>query len=330
MNMMPKISVLIPVYNVEPYLRRCIDSVLAQDFTDWEMILVDDGSTDGSPQICDEYVKKDARIKVIHKQNEGLPLTRETLLRQAQCEYVMFLDSDDWLLPDAISTLHSHISQGFDIVRATNRRVRLDGTFTHEQGRFYEGIIESREEYIEKMIRADVQVYLWGALYRRNVLCCDDFHKLIGINVGEDWLANILIARRVNRVKCIPDEVCCYFINDASIMQTRVCSNDYADHVKNILEETLKDESEHIQHLVLCNRMAAYINNCFVPELKFYWKRYRLATAFLQKNAHDMSAMIAPKYLRFIRIPMLYFLYSRCYCIAFKFIRLKGKKRRIL
>lgn len=332
MNMNPEISILVPVYNVEPYLRRCIDSVLAQDFTDWEMVLVDDGSTDASGAICDEYAARDARMAALHSPNGGLPLAREAALRQARGEYVMFLDSDDWLLPHALSTLHAHITQGFDIVRGTNRRVRRDGSFTHEEGRFCEGVIEDREVFLEKVICADIQTYLWGALYRRDILRCEEFRQLANISVGEDWLANIMIARRVNCMKCIADEVCCYFINDASLMQTRICSNEYADRVKDILDETLKGESEHIRHLALCNRMAAYINNCFVPELPFDRERYKRALTFFssKQNKESLSTMVAAKFLRFFDSPVLFRLHSRLYCLAFKYIRLKGKNRKVL
>lgn len=91
-----KFSVIIPIYKVEQYLRQCVDSVLAQTYTDVEIILVDDGSPDSCPAICDEYAKKDSRIKVIHKPNGGLSDARNAGLDMAQGEYVLFLDSDDW------------------------------------------------------------------------------------------------------------------------------------------------------------------------------------------------------------------------------------------
>ena len=94
---MPKLSVIVPVYNTEKYLRECVDSILAQTFTDFELILVDDGSTDGSGAICDEYAGKDSRIRVIHQENGGATLARRSGVRIAQGEYVAFVDSDDWI-----------------------------------------------------------------------------------------------------------------------------------------------------------------------------------------------------------------------------------------
>ena len=94
---MPQISVIVPVYNVEPYLRKCIDSILNQSFTDFELILVDDGSTDCSGVICDEYVQKDARIRVFHTPNQGVSAARNWGLSQALGEWITFVDSDDWV-----------------------------------------------------------------------------------------------------------------------------------------------------------------------------------------------------------------------------------------
>ena len=94
-----KISIVIPIYKVEPYLHKCIDSILAQTYTNLEIILVDDGSPDRCPEICDEYAKKDSRINVIHKENGGLSDARNAGLDICSGEYIAFVDSDDWIEP---------------------------------------------------------------------------------------------------------------------------------------------------------------------------------------------------------------------------------------
>ena len=93
----PLISIIVPIYNVELYLRRCLDSVLNQTYTNLEIILVDDGSPDGCPQICDEYAAKDKRIAVIHKENGGLSDARNAGLDICKGKYISFIDSDDWV-----------------------------------------------------------------------------------------------------------------------------------------------------------------------------------------------------------------------------------------
>ena len=93
------VSIIVPVYKVEPYLERCVKSILAQSYTDWELILVDDGSPDHCPEMCDTYATEDKRIKVIHKANAGLGMARNTGLDAATGDYIFFFDSDDYVAP---------------------------------------------------------------------------------------------------------------------------------------------------------------------------------------------------------------------------------------
>ena len=106
---MPEISVIVPIYNTEKYLAKCVDSILDQSFTDFELILVDDGSEDKSPQICDEFSKKDPRIKVLHKLNGGISEARNFGIDNSTGKYLSFVDSDDWIEKDFLSTLYSLI-----------------------------------------------------------------------------------------------------------------------------------------------------------------------------------------------------------------------------
>ena len=107
MGYSPLVSVIVAIYNIEPYIRRCVDSVLAQDYQQLEIILVDDGSTDQCHAICDAYAQKDTRIKVIHKQNGGLSSARNAGLDVARGKYVAFVDSDDFLEEDCYRLLLS-------------------------------------------------------------------------------------------------------------------------------------------------------------------------------------------------------------------------------
>jgi glycosyltransferase involved in cell wall biosynthesis len=106
-----KVSIVVPVYNMEDYLKKCVDSICRQTYSNLEIILVDDGSTDSSPELCDEYQKRDARIKVIHKKNEGLSCARNDGIDSATGEYLMFADSDDWLEPDMVEYMYTNIKK---------------------------------------------------------------------------------------------------------------------------------------------------------------------------------------------------------------------------
>ncbi len=111
MNDIPLISVIVPVYKVEEYLPRCVDSILCQTLADFELWLVDDGSPDNCPAMCDSYAEKDARVRVIHQKNGGLSAARNAALEQFEGVYVCFVDSDDYIAPDALETLYNALSE---------------------------------------------------------------------------------------------------------------------------------------------------------------------------------------------------------------------------
>ena len=101
-------SVIVPIYKVEKYLNKCIDSILKQTFQDFELILVDDGSPDKCPKICDEYAKKDKRVRVIHKENAGLVAARNTGIKEAKGDYICYVDGDDWISENDNLLIHKN------------------------------------------------------------------------------------------------------------------------------------------------------------------------------------------------------------------------------
>lgn len=123
-----KLSIIVPIYNVAPYLRKCVDSLLAQDITDYEIILVDDGSPDKCPQICDEYAEKYDNIRVVHQENAGLSVARNTGITAAQGDYIMFVDSDDYLQPYVLGALMGQVERdNLDVLRFRYQNVRESG-----------------------------------------------------------------------------------------------------------------------------------------------------------------------------------------------------------
>ena len=153
----PYFSVIIPIYNVEAYLRQCVESVLTQSFRDLEVVLVDDGSPDGCPAICDEFARADSRVKVIHKKNGGLSDARNCGIRAAEGKYLLFLDSDDyWGDPAALETIHRRIGQygeSADMVMFQAQLLYPDGTIVPDSCRFPDHFNDlSREEALRYMV----------------------------------------------------------------------------------------------------------------------------------------------------------------------------------
>lgn len=130
----PQISVIIPVYKAEKFLHRCLDSILAQTYSNWELLLVNDGSPDNSGAICEEYAAKDARIKVFHKENGGVSAARNTALERAKGVFVTFVDSDDWIDKDCLNTcINNMINNELDLVQFGLRKIKTDGTVLSEK-----------------------------------------------------------------------------------------------------------------------------------------------------------------------------------------------------
>ena len=137
--MKPLVSIVVPVYNVEPYIRKCIDTLINQTLKDIEIILVDDGSTDSSGLICDEYKETDERILVIHKNNEGLGLARNTGIEAATGEYIGFVDSDDFVRPDMFEYLYSNVKK-YDADISYCEKIKWFSDTQKEEGKEKESI----------------------------------------------------------------------------------------------------------------------------------------------------------------------------------------------
>jgi len=188
-----KVSIIVPVYNAEKYLRRCIESVLGQEYKEYELLLVDDGSTDASGMICEEYAGKDPRIRVTHKENTGVSDTRNLAISQARGEYLQFLDSDDWITTDATGLLVGAAEEsGCDLVIADFYRV-VGERVSHKGDIETEGVM-SREEFAAHMMEDPADFYygvLWNKLYRREIV---ETHRICmepSVSWCEDFLFNL-------------------------------------------------------------------------------------------------------------------------------------------
>lgn len=165
-----KVSVIIPVYKVEKYLKRCIESVVNQSYKNIEIILVNDGSPDKCGEICDAYARIDSRIKVIHKENGGLSSARNAGLDIASGEYIMFVDSDDWISEDTLEKLNRYIEKGYDII---NFKFRFAKEKTENIIKLNDKIKDSYEcnllSYIDKLFSGELDFFIWNKLYKKDL-----------------------------------------------------------------------------------------------------------------------------------------------------------------
>lgn len=330
----PIISILVPVYKVEAYLQRCIDSVLAQDFTDWEMILVDDGSPDKCPEICDEAAKKDARIRVVHKKNGGLLSARKAGVQIARGEFFVFWDSDDTVPENALSILYNHIKQGYDVVRASGLRRTNEGKASPLEPYPFVGEINGADEYLRKQFTGEIAPYLWNGIYRATLFDDAVYNTSIEnhISVGEDWVTNLIVGKRVNKALVTNDIVYHYYYNPTSYMGSSVFSLSYQKRVDSVLKEMGVLNTPSIKDNIESKQCSDIIRSFFIPELPFSWDAYK-RIRFLgdKKKLSDLLELkVDRKMLLFLNIPLIYFLYSRLYCLYVFVFRLKGHKRKII
>lgn len=215
------ISVIVPVYRVEKYLPACIDSILNQTFTDFELILVDDGSPDRCPEICDETAKRDARVRAIHQANQGLSAARNAGIEAAHGAWLSFVDSDDFLAPDFLETLHdAAVRAGADCALCGVQLTDEAGQKIGQLLSVADGVRTGRS-ILETLCRASEIPYLvaWNKLYRRDVF--QTLRYPVGMQNEDTYLAAELFDT-VQTVICVSKPMYFYRQRADSIMHTAV------------------------------------------------------------------------------------------------------------
>ena len=219
-----KLSIIVPVYNVEMYLHKCIDSILAQSFTDYELILVNDGSTDRSPEICDKYAQLDTRIRVIHKSNGGTSETRNVGLDNARGEYIGFIDSDDYIHPQMYELLiHAVEKSNADIGAVDLAWVYDDkgavGT-TYDQTAFDSMVVLQKHDYLDRFYpenRYFLRPEVCPKVYGRHIF--NDLRFPLG-QIYEDAYLQLSILQKANKVVKLPVIGYYYWQHENSIMHS--------------------------------------------------------------------------------------------------------------
>lgn len=212
------ISVIVPVYNVEPYLHRCVDSILAQTFTDFDLILVDDGSPDNCPAICDEYAERDSRVHVIHQENGGLSAARNAgidwAFANSDSQWLTFVDSDDWIHPEMLKSLY-HAAQDLHVPVSVCGYAETSDDGPEISSNICRAELCTAEEfYVQKLANATIAC---GKLYQKD--CFSKFRYPVG-KIHEDEFTTYKILFTANRIAVIPFPLYFYFQNPAGIMNS--------------------------------------------------------------------------------------------------------------
>lgn len=218
--MKPLISVIVPVYNVEQYLRKCLDSVISQTYTNLEIILVDDGSTDLGGRICDEYACQDNRITVIHKVNGGLGFARNSGLEICTGEYVMFVDSDDWLAAEAVQVLYDRIvADGSELAIGKHIEIYEDGSVSEACWEIKENKSLTKDDVLGQLYPKNIlPVAAWGKLYKKSIF--NDI-RYTSVCIAEDLFLFPYIIERCGKISISTEIIYYYFQRSNSLMRQK-------------------------------------------------------------------------------------------------------------
>lgn len=257
----PIVSIIVPVYNAakplngdKTILHRCIDSILNQEFRDFELIIVDDGSKDTSGKILDEYAKTDERIKVIHKENSGVSNTRNLAIQNARGKYIQFLDADDWITTDATKSLVRTMKESkADLVIADF--YRIVGENTSHKGRIDSDKVLTRDEFADYMIQNPADYYygvLWNKLYKKSII--DTYHLKMDASLSwsEDFIFNLEYLLHVKHVAPLQLPIYYYVKTEGSLVsQSRFDIRNIVDMKLSVIKyydnfyKSIYDEKEY-------------------------------------------------------------------------------------
>ena len=283
-------SILIPVYNVENYLPQCLDSVLTQDYDDFEVLLVNDGSTDCSAQICEDYAKKDARIMYLSKPNEGLLLTRRYSLQYAKGDYVLFLDSDDYWEPGLLRTLVNAISNdsSVDMILYRYKRIRDNGKLIYEdKGIFPDRTVftkENKNVFLKEFVSSSRLNTMWSKCVKRSVVDIDADYTMFKDKKGEDLLQSITLIQNATKILYLDNVLYNYRLSPSG--RGRNFKLHYVDSFECVREHVwskLKDmEVSEDVYEAFSNRYAQNLIN-FLPSIAGSVTSYRAFVDVIKK-----------------------------------------------
>lgn len=266
----PQLSIIIPVYNVELKLEKCVKSILNQSFQDFEIFLINDGSTDKSVQLCNELAETDCRIRVIHKENGGVSQTRNVGLEIANGKYIGWVDGDDWIETDMYALLVQEAeSKEADMVWCNYYIDHIDNSYIVSQD-----INESVQSFVQALFDLRVEGMLWNKIMRREIFVKENLRFLDGQNMAEDknmLIKFLLCSTRIGYV----NKPLYHYLQDNPISYTRDISS------KRVYEE-ISNAQDAIDYI---NQSDIYISNQLLMKFQLHAKRRLLYS----KNIDDIK-----------------------------------------
>ena len=257
-----KVSVIVPIYNAEKYINRCIDSIINQSHKNLEIILVDDGSQDNCGKICDEYEVKDKRIKVIHKENGGVSSARNAGLKQVTGDYIAWVDADDYIMPDMYMTMISIVKKAnADVVS-----INYTSSVPHMKKKVKTKVLRANIS-VKHLLKRRVSPMLWDKMYKRELFEGVFFDA----NIGEDFFANYIILNKSHKVVVTNYIGYIYNVRENSISHSSKYYMELINNAKRISElEIQKGKNKKEANYSLVYDCCLVLNNCLSKNEKQY------------------------------------------------------------
>ena len=273
---MPEISIVVPVYKVENLLRRCVDSILCQTYQDFELILVDDGSPDGSGLICDSYARTDSRIRVIHKDNGGLSSARNAGIEIARGKYLCFVDSDDLIHPQMLELLrHALLEHTADIVSTRYISFAAETVQFKSTENIHSSLL-MRQDFIDNLYPENFErigISAWGKLYRRQLF--DNLRYPKG-KIYEDLHVYLSLLRQCQRIAVLDQPLYYYYLGNVSITKSNYLAHCRFDEFTVRLEHASyfrNGDMRRQYHYALNDYLTFFFRNAFAVLLKYPQKK---------------------------------------------------------
>lgn len=284
----PKISIIVPIYNAEKYLSRCIKSILNQSFLDFELLLINDGSRDYSGSICDKYSNNDQRITVLHTENKGVSSARNNGLEYAQGDYVLFVDADDWIESNSLDLLYKTIiSENLDLLQFSFRTVNTVGKVL--QNYSTETTVSDLHTYIEKDA---FLVCVGGTMIKKTIIDSNNLRFQTNLKLAEDQLFILSAIKFSKRMKRIADVLYNYYQNDNSATATAK----FDDIIHSIVElNNFKYKEEFKKHIermiVLQANVALNVEKCSIVDLYKATRKIIISPIFNESQNFNMKLL---------------------------------------
>lgn len=259
----PKISVIVPVYNAEQYISHCIECVLAQTFRDFELLLIDDGSTDNSGKICDEYEKKDSRIKVIHKINAGVSAARNDGINIALGTLVSFVDSDDWVEKDYLQTIIDNLCDN-DILFWGSVWHLEDGcscSISFGNLTFLDNVEQGLLFLLKNDIRINYLGFTWNKVFKKDIIDRYNIRFVENLSVSEDEVFTIDYCKHIKSMRVIENHIYHYLWKKQGLTHKKKNRSDYLLLISSLYNSMSNTFVNQDLRLLYLNRIVCLYNN---------------------------------------------------------------------